>query len=117
MTRRLLFSYLSLTVVVLAMLEVPLGFVNARNERANLTAKVERDAFSVASLAESTLEGEATLSNVRALARLAVRYASDTGGRLVITNRRGVAIVDSAPARAGQADLRDPPGVPSGTRR
>ena len=34
MTRRLLFSYLSLTVVVLAMLEVPLGFVNARNERA-----------------------------------------------------------------------------------
>ena len=34
MTRRLLISYLSLAVVVLAMLEVPLGFVNARSERA-----------------------------------------------------------------------------------
>ncbi len=44
MTRRLLISYLSLAVVVLAMLEVPLGFVNARGERAQLTAKVERDA-------------------------------------------------------------------------
>jgi hypothetical protein len=33
MTRRLLISYLSLAIVVLAMLEVPLGFVNARNER------------------------------------------------------------------------------------
>ena len=58
MTRRLLISYLSLAVVVLAMLEVPLGFVNARGERAQLTAKVERDAVTIASLAESTLEGE-----------------------------------------------------------
>ena len=67
MTRRLLVSYLSLTVVILAILEVPLGFVNARNERANLTAKVERDAVSVASLAEGTLEGERTATNVAAL--------------------------------------------------
>ena len=35
MTRRLLISYLSLAVVVLAMLEVPLGFVNARGRAAN----------------------------------------------------------------------------------
>ena len=95
MTRRLLFSYLSLTVVVLAMLEVPLGFVNARNERANLTAKVERDSVAVASLAESTLEHESSASNVPTLNRLGARYAADTGGRVVITDRQGVAIVDS----------------------
>ncbi len=41
------------------MLEVPLGFINARSERADLTAKVERDAVTIASLAESTLEGDA----------------------------------------------------------
>ena len=58
MTRRLLISYLSLAVVVLAMLEVPLGFVNARNEKERLTSKVERDAVAIASLAESTIEGE-----------------------------------------------------------
>ncbi len=97
MTRRLLFSYLSLTVVVLAMLEVPLGFVNARNARANLTAKVERDAVSLASLSEGTLEGEASASSVQALERLAQRYAAETGGRVVITDRGGVSLVDSTP--------------------
>ena len=97
MTRRLLISYLSLAVVVLAMLEVPLGFVNARGERAQLTAKVERDAVTIASLAESTIEGEASTSNLPAIAALARRYAADTGARVVITNREGVAVVDSAP--------------------
>ena len=95
MTRRLLFSYLSLTIVVLAMLEVPLGFVNARNERSDLTAKVERDAVAAASLAESTLENEPTTATIPALDRLASRYAADTGGRMVITDANGDAIVDS----------------------
>ena len=114
MTRRLLFSYLSLTVVVLAMLEVPLGFVNARNERANLTAKVERDAVSVASLSEGTLEGETTASNVAGLERLATRYAADTGGRVVITNRAGHRDRRLGTARARATQLRRPAGVPGG---
>jgi signal transduction histidine kinase len=96
MTRRLLISYLSLTVVVLAMLEVPLGFINARGERASLTAKVERDAVAIGSLAESTLEGDVATSNLPALRRLASRYAADTGGRVVITDDKGITVVDSA---------------------
>ncbi len=107
MTRRLLFSYLSLTVVVLAMLEVPLGFVNAHNELSDLTAKVERDAVAAASLAESTLENEAP--NVPALDRLAAAYASDTGGRMVITDQRGVAIVDSTPRGSGAENFASRP--------
>ena len=43
MTRRLLASYLALTIVVLAALEVPLAIVNARNERQDLKAKLERE--------------------------------------------------------------------------
>jgi signal transduction histidine kinase len=109
MTRRLLVSYLSLTIVVLAMLEVPLGFVNARNERANLTAKVERDAVAVASLAESTVEGDAATSNLPALRRLAQRYAVDTGGRVVITNGLGIALVDSAPPEPGRRSFANRP--------
>lgn len=66
MTRRLVLSYLSLTVVVLAMLEVPLGVINARSERARLSAKVERDAVTIASLAESTVEGDAATANMTA---------------------------------------------------
>ena len=114
MTRRLLISYLSLTVVVLAMLEVPLGFVNARGERAQLTAKVERDAVTIASLAESTIEGDAPTSNLPAIEALGRRYADDTGARVVITDGKGISVVDSAPpTRAGGASR---PGPSSGLR-
>ena len=103
MSRRLLLTYLSLTLVVLAALEIPLGVVNARSERQDLTAKIERDATAVASLAEATLEHDATadLPAIRALAR---RYSADTGGRVVIVDRKGNAIVDtSSPASAGRS--------------
>ena len=109
MTRRLLISYLSLAVVVLAMLEVPLGFINARGERAQLTAKVERDAVTIASLAESTVEGEIATSNLPALKALGARYASDTGARVVITNREGVALVDPSPAGPGRRSFATRP--------
>jgi signal transduction histidine kinase len=100
---------LSLAVVVLAMLEVPLGFINASGERASLSAKVERDAVAIASLAESTLEGDAATSNLSALRRLARRYAGDTGGRVVITDRDGVAVVDSSPPAPGRRSFAGRP--------
>ena len=109
MTRRLLISYLSLAVVVLAMLEVPLGFINARGERARLTSKVERDAVTIASLAESTVEGEASTSNLAALKALGARYAADTGARVVITNRKGIALVDPSPAGPGRRSFATRP--------
>ena len=114
MTRRLLFSYLSLTIVVLAMLEVPLGFVNARNARANLTAKVERDAVSVASLSEGTLEGEASASSVRALRTVgaAVRGGHRRPGGDYRSCRRVARRFGTA--GAGAAQLRRPAGVPDG---
>ena len=109
MTRRLLISYLSLAVVVLAMLEVPLGFINARGERARLTSKVERDAVTIASLAESTVEGEVGTSNLAALKALGTRYAADTGARVVITNRTGIALVDPSPPAPGRRSFATRP--------
>jgi signal transduction histidine kinase len=109
MTRRLLLSYLSLTIVVLAILEVPLGFVNARGERARLSAKVERDAVTVASLAESTVEGDASTADIPALNTLVRQYASDTGGRIVIVDQQGLALVDSAPPAPGQRSFATRP--------
>src|SRR4051794_36917836 len=96
MSRRLLLSYLSLTLVVLAVLEVPLGVTYGRNERRDLEAKVERDAVTVASLSEGVLEhrGEITLA---ALQGVADRYRADTGGRVVVVDRRGRLVADSAP--------------------
>ena len=55
-TWRLLASYLALTIVVLIALEVPLAIVYDRDERQDLTSKVQRDAFAAASLAEDALQ-------------------------------------------------------------
>jgi len=109
MTRRLLISYLSLAIVVLAMLEVPLGFINARSERDQLTAKVERDAVTIASLAESTIEGDAPTSNLRAIKALGRRYAAATGARVVITDRQGISVVDSSSSTPGRRDFSTRP--------
>jgi signal transduction histidine kinase len=93
---RLLAGYLSLTIAVLAILEVPLGITYAHNERQDLEGKVERDAVTVASLSEGVLEGKSEAS-VRSLRTIADRYQADTGGRVVVVDGRGNAIVDSRP--------------------
>ena len=109
MTRRLLLSYLSLAVVVLAMLEVPLGFVNARNERAQLTAKVERDAVAIASLAESTIEGDAATSNLPAIR--GPRRPLRGRHRAPRRDRRpaGVSLVDTDPPAPGRRSFATRP--------
>jgi signal transduction histidine kinase len=97
-TRRLLVGYLTLTLAVLAVLEVPLGLTYAHNERQDLEGKVERDAVAIGSLSEGALEGRGETS-VAALRAIASRYQRDTGGRVVVVGPRGAAIVDSQPIR------------------
>jgi signal transduction histidine kinase len=107
-SRRLLFTYLSLAVVVLAALEIPLGVVNSRSEKRDLSAKVERDAVAVASLAESTVEHERA-ADLRAVRALAIRYANDTGGRVVIVDRQGLELVDTSPPAPGRRSFASRP--------
>ena len=96
MSRRLLLGYLTLTIAVLAVLEVPLGVTYARNERQDLEGKVERDAVTVASLSEGALEGRGETSP-SSLRSIAARYQAATGGRVVVVDRRGNAVVDTRP--------------------
>ena len=96
MSRRLLAGYLSLALVVLVALEVPLAVTYRRSEQSDLSAKVERDAVAVASLSEDLLQSSVGTSTP--LAQLAARYAEDTGGRVVVVDRRGVSLVDGAGA-------------------
>ena len=96
MTNRLLLGFLAVTVVVLAVLEIPLGITYARNERQDLTLKVERDAVTLATLAADVLEPDGE-TRLRALERLADGYAAETGGRVVVVNARGRAVVDTSP--------------------
>ena len=99
MTWRLLASYLALTIVVLIALEVPLLILYQRNERQDLTSKVERDAFAAASLAEDQLQSG---DNSPGLERTVRNYQAQTGGRIVIVDIGGHTIADSrGPVAAG----------------
>jgi sensor histidine kinase regulating citrate/malate metabolism len=107
-SRRLLLGYLGLVVVVLAALEVPLGIQNARTERRDLEAKVERDATALASLAQDALR-QPSRRRLQPLASVAYGYARHTGGRVVIVDRRGIAAVDTRPAGAGAESFASRP--------
>jgi signal transduction histidine kinase len=100
-TRRLLVSYLTLAAFVLAVLEIPLGIVFARNEQSNLTSAVERDATVIAGVAEDALErGVAT-----DLASVVSTYRRRTGGRVVIVDAGGISVADSDPRGPGRRDF------------
>ncbi|HEX7527157.1 MAG TPA: HAMP domain-containing protein, partial [Gaiellaceae bacterium] len=113
MTRRLLASYLALTVVVLVALEVPLAIVNARNEQQDLTAKVERDAFVHASYAEDTLQSGGVTTHLRAIVNA---YQKATGGRVVIVNDEGQSIADSHPTVPNEGSFLSRPEIAAALR-
>ena len=108
MTRRLLASYLALTAVVLVTLEVPLAFVDARTQRQELETHVQRDAYVIASLAEDQLQ-----SGVKspALLQIVRRYGSGTHGRVVVVDRAGRSIADSAPLFPGERNFASRPEI------
>ena len=110
MSRRLLLSYLSLTIFVLVVLEVPLGVSHQRNERHDLATKVERDAVALASLSEDTLEGGRGVDR-RALAKIADRYEVATGGRVVVVDAQGNAVVDTNPLGPGLRSFASRPEI------
>jgi signal transduction histidine kinase len=88
MTRRVLVGYLALAVLVLASLEVPLGIQHARAERSDLATKVERDA-------------------------VAYRYARETGGRVVVVDRSGTAVIDTDVRDTGRRTFASRPEIAS----
>lgn len=91
MKRRLLVSYLALTLFVLFVLEVPLGVIFANRQLSELTTQVERDAVVTASLVEDALEKGLPFDATELLRR----YAGDTGARVVVVDEAGVALADS----------------------
>lgn len=91
MTRRLLVSYLTITLIVLLLLGVPLGVFYAQRERERLTADLDRDASVIATLYEDALEAGEALDPTAA-----ERYEERTGARVVVVDADGIARVDTA---------------------
>jgi signal transduction histidine kinase len=111
-TRRLLLGYLGLTLFVLLSLEVPLGLQNQRTERRDLTANVAHDATVLAADAEDAVQAP-TRRQLDALAAVAYSYARRTGGRVVIVDRRGSALVDTSARVSGAESFASRPEIRS----
>jgi signal transduction histidine kinase len=114
-SRRILLGYLGLVVVVLAALEVPLGIEHGRTQRRDLEGKVERDAVAIASLAEDAVRRPTRVGLARAAA-VAYRYRRDTGGRVVIVNAQGRALIDTNPRQAGAESFASRPEIAAALR-
>jgi signal transduction histidine kinase len=112
---RILFGYLGLVVVVLAALEIPLGVQFGRNERRTLETKVEHDATTIASIVPDTLL-KPTQRRLQAIAGVAYRYRRDTGGRVVIVDRKGVAVIDTNAKGPGVTSFASRPEIASALR-
>jgi signal transduction histidine kinase len=112
---RILVGYLGLVVVVLAALEVPLGVQFGRNEQRTLETKVEHDATTIASIAPDTLR-RPTRRRLQAIAAVAYRYRRDTGGRVVIVNRKGVAVIDTNARGTGVSSFASRPEIAAALR-
>jgi signal transduction histidine kinase len=114
-SRRILVGYLGLVVVVMAALEIPLGVQFSRTERRTLETKVEHDATTMASIAPDTLR-RPTQARLRALAAIAYRYRRTTGGRVVIVNHRGVAVIDTNARGSGVTSFGSRPEIAAALR-
>jgi len=90
MFRRLVVTYLAVTLMGLALLAVPLGITFAHREKDRLLFDVERDAVAMSELAEGSLETGTPLpmSDINA-------YAKESGGHVIIVGTNGVAIADT----------------------
>lgn len=90
MTRRLLLSYLAVTVIVLVVLEVPLAWFFADRERQAVLADLERDAVALATRYEDALQHGAAYT-----AEVARDYAAASGARVVVVDAAGIALLDT----------------------
>jgi signal transduction histidine kinase len=93
--RRLLVSYLSITVFVLLVLEIPLGVSYANSVERRLTSDLQHDAFSLAIRSQEPLDSVPSSAQQRDLQALAVRYRDTAGGRVVIVAADGHSVADS----------------------
>lgn len=91
MRRRLLFSYLTITVFTLLVLGVPLGVLVSSLQRERLESDLQRDAMVLATLFEDALDNRQPYSP-----EPATRYAEQTGGRVIVVDGNGRSIVDTA---------------------
>lgn len=97
MRRRLLISYLSLTLFVVLALALPLGLSFQNNERRRLTGQVQSEAYVFALRVNAAL-GES--APPQELAKLAETFREQTGLSVVVTDGAGTVLASRGPSEA-----------------
>jgi signal transduction histidine kinase len=110
--RRLLASYLALTLAVLIVLEVPLALSYGDRVRQQQATTIQRDAFVIANYAEETLEGDGH-ADVQGFVD---QYRRRTGAEAIVLDARGRVVADSAPLVSGSAAVAQRPDVATALR-
>lgn len=101
MTRRLLLSYLAVALLVLASLEIPLGYLYARGEISRFSQTVERDATMLAEVTEEDIEEGRTSE----LPTVLGDYAARSGGQAIVVDRNGIVLAAADSKVRTGADL------------
>ncbi|MGW4876449.1 sensor histidine kinase [Streptomyces sp. NPDC004262] len=111
MTRRILLSHLSLILLVLLALEVPFGVFYARSELSRFSRTAQQGAMTLAAVCEERME-HGLAADLPALARA---YGRRTGSRVLVADREGVVLTDTARVLTGR-DLSADPDVSGALR-
>lgn len=106
MTRRLVYSYLAITALVLVVLIVPLGVTNQHRQLREVQAGLERDAFVLASLVEDGLERGVVDA---AAAEQVKGYAERVGARVVVVDAAGNSQVDTGALASNEREFASRP--------
>ncbi|MEI6571451.1 MAG: ATP-binding protein [Actinomycetes bacterium] len=93
MRRRLLFGYLTITILVLLILEIPLGFAYYNSEQRRLRSDVQHDALALSIRLHESVES----NQDAALKKIVNDYALSVGGRVVVVGPSGALLADSNP--------------------
>lgn len=91
---RLVAALLSLTIVVLAVQDIPLIQYLRTVETDRITTALERDSFVIAGRAEETLETPSP-EGLEYIQKAITKYGAESGARVIVLDMSGVAIADS----------------------
>ncbi len=91
---RLIAALLSLTIVVLAVQDIPLIQYLRTVETDRIVTALERDSFVIAGRAEETLETN-TPEGLEYVQSTITKYGAESGARVIVLDVNGVAIADS----------------------
>ena len=96
---RLVAALLSLTIVVLAVQDIPLIQYLRTVETDRITTALERDSFVIAGRAEETLETPSP-AGLEYIQTAISKYGAESGARVIVLDMAGIAIADSGSPEA-----------------